>query len=125
MKRKHAMFKKDQKDKEEYNNEFAEAVFKELCEESRKRRVIVREESGEIKAELPLPAGIAIVIILSIFMFPLVIIALIAGYRNKMQIEVIRDISEDEEILLDTLEQQNTLYGIQYEPGDGQATLLQ
>lgn len=110
---------------EEVVKEIFKEVSKDFLDKTTKRRLIVRQPSGEIAYEMPVLVGVAAFTAGTIFLFPAVVIALIYGYRAKLQLEVIRDISEEEAEILATLERQDTIHGVQYEMGDGQATVIQ
>jgi hypothetical protein len=122
-KHKHAMFKKDDKNCD-VDEEVVKEIFGEIVKETHKRRILVRKPSGEIVFELPVTVSVVLLAVVSIFFFPVLIIAAIGGYRAQLQLEIIRDISDEEAQLFDTLEQNDTILGVQYETGDGQATMI-
>jgi hypothetical protein len=127
MKQKHKTMDTPDKDCEvdEHVKEVFKEVSKEIHNEAKKRRIIVRNASGDIEHELPVTAGVGCLAVVSVFFFPAIIIALIHGYRSQLRLEVIRDFSDEEAEMLDTLEHSDTIHGVQYELGDGQATVAQ
>ncbi len=125
---KNTMLKKNDKDcnyDKQVAKEIFETISKDFKERTEKRRLIVRKPTGEISLELSVAAGVGLSIAALCFFLPGVIIALIYGYHNKLQLEVISHISEEEASVIDRLDHDNTIYGVQYEMGDGQSTVVQ
>ena len=117
-------------DKEcDYDKEIVKEIFSTISQDfkdhTQQRRLIVRKPSGEIALEMPVAVGVVLSIAALCFFLPGVIIALIYGYHNKLQLEVISDISDEEASMIDMLENHDTVHGLQYEMGDGQATMAQ
>jgi|GEM_PF-1882570 len=111
----------ESKAKEEFYGQIAEGVFEALGE----RRLLARKPDGDIAFELNLAASIIIGVLLTIFLFPVIIGIIIWSYTQKIQFEVIMDISDEEAEQLDNLETQNTIIGMSYDNADGEATLIQ
>lgn len=122
---KHKKHKKNKDKDYEVDEEFMEQLFSDLAEKAKKRRVIIRKPTDEIVVDMPLIAGGCLLTATSILFFPVVIIALIASYYAKLRVDVITELTEEAQILEEMEQQQNTVYGMQYESGDGQATLIQ
>ena len=127
MKQKHTIAN-DKAKKNDIDEEVAKEIFsqvsKDLLDKITKRRLIVRQPSGEIVHEIPVLATLIATILCFIFFFPALIIAVLYGYHNKLQLEVIRDISEEDHRLAE-VEHHDTIHGIHYDMDDGQATLIQ
>lgn len=125
---KHKMLKKNDKEYD-IDKEVVKEIFSKIGEDfkdrTQKRRLIVRKPSGDIACEMPVAVGVGLSIAALCFFLPGVIIALIYGYHNKLQLEIISQISDEEASMLEQLEQHDTIHGIQYEMGDGQATMAQ
>jgi len=122
---KHRKHKKHKEDDCQVNEEFMEELFSDLAEKAKKRRIIIRKPTGEIVLDMPLIASGCLLTATSILFFPVVIVAAIAGYYAKLRVDVITELTEEEAQMLETMEQQHTLHGLQYESGDGQTTLIQ
>jgi hypothetical protein len=120
MKHKHTMFKNGEPDRR-----VAEDMMKEIFAETQKRRILIRKASGEVAFEVPIIISIVLLIVGLVFFFPVLLIGLITGYFAKLRIEVIRDMTDDEAHMVTTLDPDNTVHAIQYEAGDGQATVMQ
>ncbi len=101
---------------EELMEQLAEGVFTELGE----RRLLARKPDGEIAFELNLVASMIIAVLVTIFLFPVMIGIIIWSFTQKVQFEVIREITEEEAELIDNLETQDTLIG----SVDGESTRL-
>jgi len=90
MKQKNAVLNEKNK-KCDMDEEVAKEIFmevsKDLLDKTTKRRLIVRQPSGEIAYEMPVLVGIAASIVAFVFFFPILIIALIYGYRAKLQLK--------------------------------------
>jgi len=125
---KNKMQKNDDKDCG-YDEEVIKEIFSTLSQDfkdrTEQRRLIIRKPSGEIAIEMPVAGGIFVSIIALCFFLPGVIIALIYGYHRKLQLEVISHISDEEASMVGTLEHHDTMHGVQYEMGDGHATVVQ
>lgn len=106
---------------EEFMEQLAEGVFSEIG----KRRLLARKPDGEIAFELNMTASLIIGLLLTIFLFPVIIGFVIWSFTQKIQFEVIREITDEEAEQLGDIETQNTVVGIHYETGDGDATLVQ
>ena len=123
---KHKKHKKNKDENYQVDEEFMEELFSDLKEKAQKRRVIIRKPTDEIVVDMPLIASGCLLTATSILFFPVVIIAFIAGFYAKLRLDIITELTDEEARMLEEMEQQqNTLYGIQYESGDGQATLIQ
>ena len=119
--KKHKHHKNKNKDEdwnvnEEFMEQLAEGVFGEL----KKRRLLARKTDGEIAFEFNLAGSIIGGALLTIFLFPVIIGIVIWSYTNKVQFEVIRDITDEEATLIDDIDSQNTLIGAV----DGEPTRL-
>lgn len=125
MRKKHHNKHKNKDEDCKVNEEFAEQIFKEVLERAKERRVLIRKPTGEVVAEMPVVAGIFLTVVFTIFLFPVVIIALIAGYKEKVRLDIITEISDEEATRIEQLEHQQTVTGKPYETGDGQPTLIQ
>lgn len=122
---KHKKFKHKKDENYQVNEEFMEEVFSDLMEKAKKRRIIVRKPNDEVVIDMPLIASGCLLTATSILFFPITIIALVAAYYNKLRVDVISELTDEEAEMLDAIERENTVYGIQYESGDGHATLIQ
>lgn len=125
MGRKHNKKHKNKDEKCNVNEEFMEQLAEGIFTEMGKRRLIARKPDGEIAFELNLIASMVIGALLTIFLFPVIIGVLIWSFTQKVQFEIIREITDEEVQLLENVETHNTVMGVRYESGDGEATLLQ
>ncbi|MBN2379976.1 DUF4342 domain-containing protein [candidate division WOR-3 bacterium] len=65
-------------------------LVKKLLREGNIRRIIIRNEKGEVLMELPLTAGVAIGGVLTVFAPILVAIGAMAAILSSVKVEVIR-----------------------------------
>lgn len=105
---------------DKFAEEVAKEVFKDVMEKTDQRRILARKADGEIVFEVSMKKGLIALVLLSIFLFPAVVIGAIASYVEKIHFSIIREISDDE---AQHLEAQDTIIGEQpYEMGDGEHT---
>ncbi len=120
---------KDKNDKdcgidEKVAEEVAKKVFSDVRAKTDERRILARKPDGEIVFEISMNKGLVILTLLTIFLFPAVVIAAIGSYIEKIHFSIIRELSDDEAGLLETVDGDHTLVGVQYETGDGDRTQL-
>lgn len=120
---------KDKNDKEcgiddKVAEEVVKKVFSDVRAKTDQRRILARKPDGEIVFEISMNKGLVILTLLTIFLFPAVVIAAIGSYIEKIHFSVIRELNDDEAELLETVDGDHTLVGVQYETGDGDHTQL-